>query len=175
MARRNLAWIALSLILPTLIQGSLAQANETTPAPPAEVARPASNEPTDKPPTAAAAVNCPAAVVPVYIEDWARLAALTESDSVIFPKAEFWARRREQANWVLGTGLILGVGATTLGTMNALATDSWSNTSKWTTAGGVGVALVSLLLDWAYAPDRDDLMTVINHWNLRHPDRLLAP
>jgi hypothetical protein len=76
---------------------------------------------------------------------------------------------------VLGTGLILGGGAAALGTMDRLSTGSWSNTSKWSTAGGIGVALLSLLANWAFAPDRDDLLTVINHWNLRHRDPQLAP
>jgi hypothetical protein len=76
---------------------------------------------------------------------------------------------------VLGAGLILGGGAAALGTVDRLSTGSWSNTSKWTTAGGVGVALFSLLLNWAFAPDRDDLLTTVNYWNLRHPDLRLAP
>jgi hypothetical protein len=177
MLRCSLAWIALSLILSTLIPSTPARADDATLAPPTEVATPTSNEPAKKvvPPTSTAAPNCPLAPAPVYIEDWARLAALTESDSVVFPKAEFWATRREQANWVLGIGLILGGGAAVLGTVDRLSTGAWSNTSKWTTAGGVGVALVSLLLNWAFAPDRDDFVTIINQWNLRHPDRRLAP
>jgi hypothetical protein len=101
-----------------------------------------------------------------------RLAALTEADGVVFPKAEFWARRREQADWVLGTGLILGGGAAVLGTMDWLLTGD-SHTNKWSTAAGV--ALVSLFTNWAFAPDWDDLLTVINQWNLRHPDRPMAP
>lgn len=177
MNRYSLAWIALSLTLPTLIPSTPALADDATLASPAEVATPTSDEPAKKvvPHPSATAPSCPLAPAPVYIEDWARLATLTESDSVVFPKAEFWATRREQANWVLGTGLILGGGAAVLGTVDRLSAGSWSNTSKWTTAGGVGVALVSLLLNWAFAPDGDDFVTIINHWNLRHPDRQLAP
>jgi hypothetical protein len=177
MHQYGLAWIALSLTLPNLIATTPARADDATLASPAEVATPTSDEPVKKvvPHPSAAASNCPLAPAPVYIEDWARLAALTESDSVVFPKAEFWAKRREQANWVLGTGLILGGGAAVLGTVDRLSTGAWSNSSKWTMAGGFGVAVVSLLLNWAFAPDRDDLVTVINHWNLRHPDRQLAP
>jgi hypothetical protein len=110
----------------------------------------------------------------VYIEDWGRLAALTQSDSLISPRAEFWARRREQANWVLGAGLILGGGAFALGTVDGLVTGEWSRPAKWQTAG-VGAALVSFLAYLAFSPDRDDLLTILNQWNLRHPDRLLAP
>jgi hypothetical protein len=177
MNRRNLAWIALSPILSTLIPSTPARADDAAVATPAEVATSTSDEPAKKvvPHTSTAAPNCPLAPAPVYIEDWARLAALTESDGVVFPKAEFWARRQEQANWVLDTGLILGGGAAVLGTADWLSTGSWSSTSKWTTAGGVGVAVGSLLLNWAFAPDRDDLVTIINYWNLRHPDRRLAP
>jgi hypothetical protein len=35
--------------------------------------------------------------------------------------------------------------------------------------------MVAVLMNWAFAPDRDDRLTVINHWNLRHPDQVLAP
>jgi hypothetical protein len=99
MHRRTLAWIALSLILSALIQSTPARADDAVLATPAEVATPTSNEPAKKvvPPTSIAAPNCPLAPALVYIEDWARLAALTASDSVVAPKAEFWAKRREQA------------------------------------------------------------------------------
>ena len=77
--------------------------------------------------------------------------------------------------WVLGAGLFLGGGAAALGTLDRLTTDGWTTASKWSVTAGVGVAVVSVLSYWAFAPDRDDLLTVINHWNIRHPDMLLAP
>lgn len=153
-----------------------ARADEAVVASPAEVAKPANEQPAERvtSPAATAAPVCEPAHPPVYIEDWGRLAALTQSDALVTSKADFWARRREQANWVLGTGLILGGGAAGLGTVDGLISSEWSRPAKWQIAG-VGLALVSFLAYLAYSPDRDDLLTVINQWNLRHPDRQLAP
>jgi hypothetical protein len=131
-------------------------------------------EPPEKPaapakPAAATCNRCPSHS-PLYVEDWGRLVALTRSE-----KAEFWRNRQETSRWVLGTGLFLGGGAAALGTLDRLTTDGWTTASKWSVTAGVGVAVVSVLSYWAFAPDRDDLLTVINHWNIRHPDMLLAP
>jgi hypothetical protein len=173
MIRRSLALTVVSIVLLTAGGAKLTLADEPAAAIPADVATPAA-APTVAAPSSVAP-SCTPVYAPVYIEDWGRLAALTQSDPLVFSKAEFWAKRREQANWVLGTGLILGGGAAALGTLDRLTTDAWSNTSKWSIAGGVGAALVSFLAYLAYSPDGDDLLTVINQWNLRHPDRLLAP
>ena len=184
MIRRGAALSRVVLLLLSAGEAALARADEPTAATPTDVTEPATDKPSDRKTEIVAPASGPASNgasngltvhAPVYIEDWGRLAALTQSDPLVFSKAEFWARRREQANWVLGTGLILGGGAAALGTMDWLTTGEWSRTVKWSIAGGVGVALVSLLADLAFAPDRDDLLTVINQWNLRHPDRLLAP
>lgn len=112
---------------------------------------------------------------PVYIEDWGRLAELTQADPQIFEKAEFWAKQHDNARVVLASGIILGGGAIALGTVDRLTSDQWTETTKWSVAGGVGAIVLSLFTAWAFSPDRDDLLTVINHWNLRHPDRPLAP
>ena len=184
MTSRRLASSVVSLVLLSLGEATLAQADETAAAIPTDVAARALDKPSDKkaematpiiaaPPSIAP--SCTPVYAPVYIEDWGRLAALTQTDPLVLSKAEFWARRREQANWVLGTGLILGGGAVALGSMDWLTTGELSRTVKWSMVGGLGLALVSFLADWAFAPDRDDLLTVINQWNLRHPDRLLAP
>lgn len=173
MIRRGLALSVVSLGLLTAVEAKRAQADEPATALPADVATPAAAPTVAAPPSVAS--SCPPAYAPVYIEDWGRLAALTQSDPLIYPRAEFWARRREQSNWVLGAGLIVGGGAAALGTLNRLTTDAWSNTSKWSIVGGVGAALVSFLAYLAYSPDQDDLLTILNQWNLRHPDRRLAP
>ena len=184
MSSRRLAFSVVSLVLLSLGEATLARADESDVTVPAGVAAPATDRPRDKKTDTAAPTSGPASsgacnglpvYAPVYIEDWGRLAALTQSDPLVAPKAEFWAARREQANGVLGTGLILGGGAAALGTMDWLTTGELSRTVKWSMVGGVAVALVSFLADLAFAPDRDDLLTVINQWNLRHPDRLLAP
>jgi len=184
MIGRGLALSVVALVLLSLGEATRARADEPAPTIPTDVAAPATDKPIDKkaePAASAVAVPsrvapaCTPVYAPVYIEDWGRLAALTHADALVSPKAEFWAKRREQANWVLGTGLILGGGAVALGSMDWLTTGELSRTVKWSMVGGVAVALVSILADLAFAPDRDDLLTLINQWNLRHPDRLLAP
>lgn len=147
---------------------------------PASIPTPAGKTQVEKPPFIAVAPvkvapACKPTPLPVYIEDWGRLADLTREDSEVFPRAEFWAKRHEQTSWILGGGMILGGGAAALGISDRLTDDGWSRRAKWSIVGGVGVALVSAFVYWAFDPDRDDLVTVINQWNFRHPDRPLAP
>jgi len=118
--------------------------------------------------------NCALSKSPLYVEDWGRLTDLTQSDPLVSARAEFWRDRQNTSRWLLA-GVILGGGAATLATFNRLSTESWTDTNKWMLAGGLSAAALSMLTYWAFAPDRDDLLTVINHWNLRHPDRTLAP
>ena len=127
-------------------------------------------------PAAAALCNCgpPRPPLPMYVEDWGRLADLTLSDPVVFSKADFWRNRQDTSRWLFA-GVILGGGAAALATFDRLGTGSWTDANKWMLAGGLSAAVLSLLAHWAFAPDRDDRLTVINHWNLRHPDQPLAP
>lgn len=118
---------------------------------------------------------CPQPRIPAYVVDWDRLASLTELDFRVGPKAEFWARRNQVARWIAASGIILGGGAAALGTIDRLTHDSWTDSSKWSIAGGLTLTAFSVFAAWAFAPDRDDLITTINEWNLRHPDRPLAP
>ncbi len=118
---------------------------------------------------------CAALPAPVYVADWGRLAELTRSDALVYSHAEFWAARRQAADWLLAVGFAAGGGVAALGTINWLIDDEWSKTDKRMTVGGIAVVALAVFANWAFAPDRDDLATVINHWNLRHPDRLLAP
>jgi len=186
LASLGFGFIALSVELPAAVsladtdaaEGST-ETNPTAEPPKAE----ATVAPTARPPAKATVPSKPAVVAckcapapsPVYVEDWGRLADLTRSDPLMLEQAEFWRDRRDTARWVLGTGLVLGGGAAALGTLDHLTNDGWSTASKWSVAGGVGVAVVSVFLHWAFSPDRDDLLTAINHWNIRHPDLLLAP
>ena len=178
---RSVALTATSLvILAILVPTHIALADQAEAEVPAQVQIPAGERQVEKiapipSTTANAAANCKPAPLPVYIENWGRLAELTQSDPVVFPKAEFWARRREHTDWIVGSGLILGGGAIVLGTVDRLTNDAWSKTAKWMVAGGVGVELVSIFVAWAFGPDRDDLLTVINQWNLHHSDHPLAP
>lgn len=127
-------------------------------------------------PAAAAVCNCGPArpPLPLYVEDWARLADLTQADPVVFSKADFWRSRQDTSRWLFA-GVILGGGAAALASFDRLGTGRWTDTNKWMLAGGLSAAVLSVLTYWAFAPDRDDLLTVINHWNLRHPDQTLAP
>ena len=118
---------------------------------------------------------CPLPPAPVYVADWGRLAELTRSDALVYSHAEFWAARRQSTQWFLAVGIAAGGGVATLGTMTWLIDDKWSKDNKRMTVAGLAVAAVAVFANWAFAPDRDDLATVINEWNLRHPDRALAP
>jgi hypothetical protein len=119
--------------------------------------------------------SCPKARIPVYIEDWGRLAELTASDPEVGTISRFWADRHHGTATVHAAGTIIGTGAIFFGTISRLTTDSWTEANKWEIAGGAGLVLVSALTSWLFSPNRDDFLTVINHWNLRHPDRPLAP
>jgi len=138
-------------------------------------AKPAGKATVAAKPAAAVACNCSPSHAPLYVEDWGRLAALTRSDPLVFEQAEFWRNRHDTSRWLLGAGVFLGGGAALLGMLDRLSNDTWSTTSKWSVPGGLGVVVTSLFLNWAFSPDRDDLLTVINHWNIRHPDLQLAP
>jgi hypothetical protein len=118
---------------------------------------------------------CPKPVLPVYIADWGRLAELTGSDPEIAPKSKFWAKRHEDTMTIFAAGTIVGTGALLLGTVDRLTSDGWTKTGKWEVVGGAGGVLFTLFLSWLFDPDHDDFLTVVNHWNLRHPDRPLAP
>ena len=111
--------------------------------------------------------TCPLPPAPVYVADWGRSADLTRSDALVYSHAEFWAARRQAGDWILALGVAAGGGVAVLGTMNWLIDDHWTRTNKRMTAGGLAVAAVALFANWAFAPDRDDLATVINQWNIR--------
>ena len=113
--------------------------------------------------------------LPTYVADWDHLAELTRSDPAVFARADHWAYRREHAIWSLGSVALLSGGVAVAGTFVRLDTDHWTKTTKWSVAGGLTVAVVSFLTAWAISTDRSDLESVITQWNLRHPDRPLAP
>lgn len=165
---RPLAQFIASVLILTMV-ASLATAAE------AESTEPQTAPGTASVATTAAACPCKETKPPVYVADWDRLAELTRSDPRIYPDAAFYARRENAMQWLSVGGVVLGGGPALLGVLNRLNTGSWTEGSQWSVAGGVTVAAFSLLAAWAYSPTRDDLLTVINYWNLRHPDRVLAP
>ncbi len=120
-------------------------------------------------------LTCPSAAIPVYVDTWGRLADLTAYDAKVGEQARFWARRHDGIATFVAAGTIIGGGAILLGTVNRLTNDSFSTANKWEIGGGAVVMLASALAWWLVSPDRDDFLTVINHWNLRHRDRPLAP
>jgi hypothetical protein len=150
--------------------------NQKADAPVAPKAKPVEKTTLPAKPAAAALCNCGPArpPLPLYVEDWGRLADLTQSDPVVFSKADFWRNRQDTSRWLFA-GVILRSGAAALATFDRLGTGRWTDTNKWMLAGGLSAAVLSVLSYWAFAPNRDDLLTVINHWNLRHPDQTLAP
>lgn len=112
---------------------------------------------------------------PVYVADWARLAELTRSDSLLSSQAEGFARRNDTFRVLSTGGTALGGIAALLGAFDAVSAGSWSDFDKWSVATGVAVAAVSLFAAWVRESDHDDFLTLINQWNLRHPDQVLAP
>ena len=128
-----------------------------------------------KPALKAVAQRCPATLPPVYVADWARLAALTQADPLIFSQVDGFAQRHDVVHTLSLGGLVLGGAAAVAGGFHAVAADGWSKFDKWSLAGGLGLAAVSLFLGWAMEPDRDDFFTLMNQWNLRHPQQVLAP
>lgn len=119
--------------------------------------------------------SCPASLPPVYVADWARLAALTQSDSQIFTEVDGFAQRHDVVRNITVAGVMLGGIAAMVGGFHAVSADEWTKFDKWSVAGGLGLTAVSLFIAWAMEPDRDDFYTLINQWNLRHPQQVLAP
>jgi hypothetical protein len=140
-------------------------------------AKPAPTEakPSDKPTTTSACPRCSDLRPPVYVADWARLAALTQSDSLVFPQVDEFAQRHDTVHTFTVGGVVLGGIAAMLGSFHAVSADEWSKFDKWSLAGGVSLTAVSLFIAWAMEPDRDDFLTLINQWNLRHPQQVLSP
>jgi hypothetical protein len=128
-----------------------------------------------KPKPTVETTGCSQPKPPVYVADWARLAELTQSDSLIFPQADTYASRHEVVRHISRAGLVLGAASIAIGTFRRLSDEEWTNTSKWAVGTGIGLAVVTLFASWAIDPDRDDFLTLINHWNLRHPDLVMAP
>jgi hypothetical protein len=178
--RRFALTAAGAVILALFGPRSIVVADEPATEVPASLPTPVAKTQVEKTPTMAAAQVKVAptgkpAHLPVYVEDWGHLADLTREDPLIFPRSEFWAKRREQTSSILAGGLIVGGGAVALGLSDWLTDGDWSHRARWSVVGGAGVVLVSYFVAWAFGPDRDDLLTVINQWNLRHSDRPLAP
>lgn len=155
--------------------GAQPPAAETAPEPavaPAKAPAPAAKAPDAVARTMSCA--CQPEPLPLYVEDWGRLANLTREDSRVFGHADFWRTRQESTRWLVA-GIVIGGGVSALATADRLGAGEWSDRNKWMLVGGLTTALVSTLAYWAFSPDRDDLLTVLNQWNLRHPDRPLAP
>jgi len=150
----------------------------TKPADQQPSAKPAPSEaanPSPKPTVKLACPSCPAPRPPVYVADWARLAALTQSDSLIFPQVDGSAQRHDLVHTLTVGGVVLGGIAAMTGGFHAVSADEWSKFDKWSVVGGVSLTAVSVFIAWAMEPDRDDFLTLINHWNLRHPQQVLSP
>jgi hypothetical protein len=120
-------------------------------------------------------VACTQPKPPVYVADWVRLAELSRSDSLILDQVDVYASRHETARHVAIVGSAVGVAVALVGTLRGLFGNGWTDGNKGTLLGGGGLTVVSLLAGWAINPDRDDFLTLINHWNLRHPDLVMAP
>jgi len=123
-------------------------------------------------------VSCPACAPPktvVYVSDWERLAELTRSDSLIAGQADALAGRNQTVRDVAVGGVVLGGATAFLGAFHALSSDHWSRFDKGSVTVGAAVGALSLFISWLSDHNRDELYRLINQWNLRHPDQLLAP
>jgi hypothetical protein len=155
-----------------------AAAEPETAKPATETAKPEPTEavkPTAKSAPKLTCPSCAASLPPVYVADWARLAALTQSDSQIFGEVDGFAGRHDLVRNITVAGVVLGGIATMVGGFHAVSADEWTKFDKWSVAGGLSLTAVSLFIAWAMEPDRDDFYTLINQWNLRHPQQVLAP
>lgn len=129
---------------------------------------------TDNHPTSAA-LTCPPTRPPVYVIDWARLADLTAPDRGLGPEVKAYAERYQSIHAPVQAGIALGIAATLVGGLSSLPEGHWSTFGKWSVGAGLGLVAASALVAWLAEPDRDDFLTLVNKWNLRHPDRPLAP
>jgi hypothetical protein len=173
--RRFPSWLVFFVMLAL---SAAALADDTAPEIPAKTAEAPDGKGVDKcacVPIAATPVEARPVRPPIYVENWDRLAELTRSDRVVSGQVDSWVARRSYVGWELGAVSLMGEGVAAFGVFDRLATDHWTNATKWSVAGGLSVAIVSLAVAWAISPDRDDFLTVINQWNLRHPDQPLAP
>jgi len=159
----------------TVPSAAEAPADPGPPQKPAVTEVKAVEKPLSKPKPPVATVACTQPKTPVYVADWARLAELTRSDSLIFNQVDEHASKHETARHVASVGTALGVAVALFGTFRGLFDDGWTYANKGTVLAGSGLAAVSLLAGWAINADRDDFLTLINHWNLRHPDLVIAP
>jgi len=112
---------------------------------------------------------------PFYVTDWQRLAELTREDNRVFPLADAYAKKLDNAYIVSGIGITLGGGVALLNTLSRLMNDHWTTNTKWGLAGGLSATVLSALMGWTMAPSHDDFYTVVNTWNMRNPTHLLAP
>lgn len=180
---------ALVLVVSTLILVSVRPclAQDAPPADAAPAAPPAIGTPAAKPETKAsetpvARVKAPAPVAAcpppkavVFVSDWERLAELTRSDSLIYERADSLAQRNQTVRDVSVGGVVLGGGIALLAGVHALSNDHWSRFDNGALTVGIGVGALSLFISWLSDHNRDDFYTLINQWNLRHPEQRLAP
>jgi hypothetical protein len=113
--------------------------------------------------------------LPVFVVDWGHLAGLTKSDPDVLAVAENGEKRARGASLLGHGGVGVGLAVTFVGFLRHVQTGQWSKGTELTFAGGLVMAALSALAAWNYAPDHGDLADAVNLWNLRHPDRPLAP
>jgi len=162
---RNLGCLLLLIVIPITIRP--ARADEPAAPPPRAEAPP--------PATPAKPSVSPPHPVVLYIQDWAHLAEVTRSDEQIFSRADDLTDRESGSRQIAVVGFLLGGSLATVATVSRLSTDHWTDFTKWGLAAGVSGAAVGWAIAWLVAPSHSDLVSVVNEWNQRHPDRPLAP
>ena len=173
---RCLAFFAVTTIVCAIARPTLAE----------EVSSPTLPTNPETPKCAACSVcpACPAPPTPIekkvnphpfYVTDWQRLAELTKDDNRVFPLADAYAKKLDNAYIIGGIGITLGGGVAFLSALSRLTNDHWTTKTQWGMACGLSATAFSALIAWTIAPNRDDLYTVINTWNMRNPIHPLAP
>ena len=162
---RKLGCLLLLLVIP--ITPRSARADEPA-APPPRVEAPLPTTP------AKPSVSPPHPVI-LYIQDWGHLAEVTRSDEQIFSRVADLTDRESASRQIAVVAFLVGGSVATVATVSRLSTDHWTDSTKWSVAAGVSGAIVGWAIAWLVAPAHSDLVSVVNEWNQRHPDRPLAP
>jgi SH3 domain-containing protein len=113
----------------------------------------------------------------IYVKDLDHLAELVKDDPNVAPKARELARKRTTAFTVLGVGLAGGAALTLVGLSQAnnhrdLNDPNFGrNDGAGAMTAGLLTSLGAVVVGLALSPSRNDLLDVINEWNVAHPDQ----
>lgn len=115
----------------------------------------------------------------IYVKDLRRLAELVDGDEVVSPLARN-LHQRHVTSEVVWWGSLIGGAALLAASVLVPGDDcstiggskycSFGPTNYGLMYGGLGLGVIGPIVGWILTPKRDDLLDVINNWNVRHPD-----